>query len=142
MKLTSERLKEATRLLKDLEIDFSHKENVVFVDDSGFGRAVTPSTEFEPGQKGHFAVAPIVVAIIVTMETIEEEDEEYIEEDVSLIEYTSFEDIPEEDDVEFAAGAFVFPPTKDGSDYIQKPVTLHSNEELYKFMERWGMLEG
>jgi len=36
-------------------------------------------------------------------------------------------------------GAFVFAPTKDGTGNVDKPVVLHSFEELEAFMVRWAL---
>lgn len=45
----------------------------------------------------------------------------------------------EEDMGLIPVGAFVFAPTKDGAGNVDKPVVLHSSEELEEFMARWAL---
>jgi hypothetical protein len=46
----------------------------------------------------------------------------------------------EKENSEVTVGAFVYPPTKDGSANLDKPTTIHSFEELREFMTRWALV--
>lgn len=68
------------------------------------------------------------------------EELEETEETISL-EYTTDWSTLINEENDFIAGAFVFLPTKDGTENMQKAGTLHSTEDVREFMERWQLLE-
>lgn len=81
------------------------------------------------------------------LQEMEEAVEEWEETVESMSEYSiglsfalDLSQIKQEEQVGIIpVGAFVFAPTKDGTSNVDKPVVLHSSEELEEFMARWAL---